>query len=166
MKNTNKQNPLKTFNDSYDKKVDSFNKNLKKFQGDIGGSQVGKSISPQDNTKVFKNLNVPSLSSMKKNKKELSDLKRPYTSIAIPDRESSFPGDSVRYYPGQRGSLGVPYIRDLGRLRGLASDSDEDFLKLSKSPSAKVSQDTATVKANPSFMANQKKGGVVKTKKK
>jgi hypothetical protein len=41
MAKINKQNPLKTFNDSYDKKVDSFNKNLKKFQGDIGGSQVG-----------------------------------------------------------------------------------------------------------------------------
>lgn len=162
MKKTTNSNPLKYFNDAAAARAKSVNAGNDK----LVKAQVGKSISPQDNTKVFKNPNVPSISSMKKNKKELSDLKRPYTSIAIPDRESSFPGDSVRYYPGQRGSLGVPYIRDLGRLSGLASDSDEDFLKLSKSPSAKVSQDTATVKANPSFMANQKKGGVVKTKKK
>lgn len=39
MKNK-KSNPLKTFNDNYNKRVSSFNKNLKKFQGDIEGSQV------------------------------------------------------------------------------------------------------------------------------
>lgn len=46
-----KSNPLKTFNDNYDKRVDSFNKNLKKFQGNIGGSQVGT-----DSTSYYKNL--------------------------------------------------------------------------------------------------------------
>lgn len=40
MAKTNKQNPLKTFNDNYKKKVDSFNKSLKKFQGDVNGSEV------------------------------------------------------------------------------------------------------------------------------
>jgi hypothetical protein len=46
-----KSNPLKTFNDNHDKRVDSFNKNLKKFQGDIGGSQVSA-----DSTSYYKNL--------------------------------------------------------------------------------------------------------------
>jgi hypothetical protein len=55
MKKSNNSNPLKTFNDSYDKKVDSFNKNLKKFQGDIGGSQVG---TVNDYDKYVQNKNI------------------------------------------------------------------------------------------------------------
>lgn len=42
MAKSNKSNPLKTFNDNHDKRVKSFDKTLKKFQGNISGSQVSK----------------------------------------------------------------------------------------------------------------------------
>lgn len=117
-----------------------------------------------DATRVARRPQVINIEKDKKDAADLKKLKGRYTAIAVPDKESPFKGDSVRYYPGQKGSLGTPYIRDLGKLKGMSSDSDKDLLKVSRSKSARTYQDTATVKANPKLMSNQKNGGVTKAK--
>jgi hypothetical protein len=128
----------------------------------IKKAQNGLTAAKPDATRVAR----PRVIDIKKDKKDAEDLKKikgKYTAIAVPDRESSFKGDSVRYYPGQRsGSGAVPYIRDLGKLRGVTGASDKDFLKVSRSKSARTYQDTTAVKANRKFMGNQKNGGVTK----
>lgn len=128
----------------------------------INKAQAGVTAAKADKTRVAR----PQVKDIQKEKKDAADLKKikgKYTAIAIPDKESSFKGDSVRYYPGQRsGSGAVPYIRDLGKLRGVTGASDKDFLKVSRSKSARTYQDTTAVKANRKFMGNQKNGGVTK----
>jgi hypothetical protein len=103
----------------------------------------------------------------KRKAKDASDLKKmtgKYSAIAVPDRESTFKNDSIRFYPGQRGNFGVPYTRDLGGLYGVdAPLSNKDILNAVRSGKARYYEDTSAVKANDHFMFNQKNGG--KTKK-
>lgn len=102
-------------------------------------------------------------------KKDVEKIRGKYTVIATPDPEAMFPGDSIRYYPGQRGGVGVPYIRDVagskGGLLGINTESsDLDFAKASRNKKRfRTYQDTAAVRANKEYMGNQKNGG--KTKK-
>lgn len=130
----------------------------------------------KDNTRVAKNFNVSKLLRQEKDAKRLkSDVKRvtrPYTVIAKPDPEAMFPGDSIRYYTGQRGGVGVPYIRDVagskGGLLGIDTrSSDKDFAKASRDKKRfRTYQDTTAVKANKDVMFNQKNGGKVVKKAK
>lgn len=123
----------------------------------------------KDNTRVANNFNVSKLLRQEKDAKRLkSDVKRvtrPYTVIAKPDPEAMFPGDSIRYYTGQRGGVGVPYIRDIagskGGLIGIDTrSSDKDFAKASRDKkNFRTYQDTTAVKANRDVMGNQKNGG-------
>lgn len=129
----------------------------------IKKAQKGLTAAKADATRVAR----PRVVDIKKDKKDAEDLKKlkgKYTAIAVPDRESSFKGDSIRYYPGQKGFQGTPYIRDLGKARGVTRASDKDLLKASRSKSARTYQDTTAVKANREFMGNQKNGGVTKAK--
>jgi hypothetical protein len=102
-------------------------------------------------------------------KKDVEKVRGKYTVIAKPDPEAMFPGDSIRYYPGQRGGVGVPYIRDVGGkgggLIGIdTKSSDLDFAKASRDKKrTRTYQDTTAVRANKDYMGNQKNGG--KTKK-
>ena len=130
----------------------------------------------KDNTRVAKNFNVSKLLRQEKDAKRLkSDVKRvtrPYTVIAKPDPEAMFPGDSIRYYTGQRGGVGVPYIRDVagskGGLLGINTrTSDAEFAKASRDKkNFRTYQDTTAVKANKDVMGNQKNGGKVVKKAK
>jgi hypothetical protein len=101
-------------------------------------------------------------------KKDVEKVRGKYTVIAKPDPEAMFPGDSIRYYPGQRGGVGVPYIRDVGGKRGglLGIDtesSDLDFAKASRDKKrTRTYQDTTAVRANKEYMSNQKNGGKIK----
>jgi hypothetical protein len=62
---------------------------------------------------------------------QLDMLNSPYTAIAVPDYNSTFPNDSVRYFPGQMGPQGVPYIKDLGNLAGVSGrNSAQDFIDI------------------------------------
>lgn len=129
-----------------------------------------------DNTRVAKKVDVSKQMKQEKDAKRLkNDVKkvtRPYTVIAKPDPEAMFPGDSIRYYPGQRGGIGVPYIRDVagskGGLLGIdTKSSDKDFAKASKDKKRfRTYQDTTAVKANKDVMFNQKNGGKVVKKAK
>lgn len=129
-----------------------------------------------DNTRVAKKFDVSKEMKQEKAAKRLkSDVKkvtRPYTVIAKPDPEAMFPGDSIRYYPGQRGGVGVPYIRDVagskGGLIGIdTKSSDEDFAKASRDKkNFRTYQDTLAVKANKDVMGKQKNGGKVAKKAK
>jgi len=84
----------------------------------------------------------------------------PYTAIAVPDASSSFSGDSTRFYPGQRGGIGDPYIRDLGNLYGVSRrNTHEDYMKAIQSGRGRIYQDTSAVRANPHIMFNQQGGG-------
>jgi hypothetical protein len=126
----------------------------------------------KDNTRVANNFNVSKLLRQEKDAKRLkSDVKRvtrPYTVIAKPDPEAMFPGDSIRYYTGQRGGVGVPYIRDVagskGGLLGINTrTSDAEFAKASRDKkNFRTYQDTTAVKAN--FEKNKNGGKVTKAK--
>ena len=126
----------------------------------------------KDNTRVANNFNVSKLLRQEKDAKRLkSDVKRvtrPYTVIAKPDPEAMFPGDSIRYYTGQRGGVGVPYIRDVagskGGLLGINTrTSDAEFAKASRDKkNFRTYQDTLAVKAN---FEKKKNGGPVQKAK-
>lgn len=120
-----------------------------------------------DNTSVSRRNPVAEDRMRARKTKDASDIKKmtgKYSVIAAPDRESTFRNDSTRYYPGQRGNFGTPYIRDLGGLYGVdAPLSNKDILNAVRSGKARYYEDTAAVKANKDFMFNQKNGG--KTKK-
>lgn len=116
--------------------------------------------------KSIADLKAKMAASKAKDDVDIKNLKGKYTAVAVPDRESSFKGDSVRYYPGQKGSLGTPYIRDLGKAAGLSSVSDRTLLNASRNKSSRTYQDTASVKANPRLMNDLKKGGTIKSKMK
>lgn len=140
-----------------------------------GPVQKERRVIAKDNTRVAKNFNVSKLLRQEKDAKRLkSDVKRvtrPYTVIAKPDPEAMFPGDSIRYYTGQRGGIGVPYIRDVagskGGLIGIdTKSSDKDFAKASRDKKRfRTYQDTLAVKANKDVMGNQKNGGKMKKAK-
>lgn len=123
----------------------------------IKKSQRGVAV---DNTRVAKKFDVSKLLKQekvaKKNQKIDKELSKPYTAVAMPDREG-FPGDSIRYYPGKRSNLGVPYTRDMG-LKGIAQVSAKDLREASKDKkSTRTYQDTLRVKAN--FEPEKKKVG-------
>lgn len=106
--------------------------------------------------------------SVKKTKEDIKKVTRPYTAIATPDPEAMFPGDSIRYYPGKRGGIGTPYIRDVGGKPGLlgidTNTTDAGFAKASRDKkNFRTYQDTTAVKAN--FEKNKNGGKVVKKAK-
>jgi hypothetical protein len=120
-----------------------------------------------DNTRVAKKFDINKQLKQEKDAKRLkSDVKkvtRPYTVIAKPDPEAMFPGDSIRYYTGQRGGVGVPYIRDVAGSKGglLGIDTrttDAGFARASRDKkNFRTYQDTTAVKAN--FEPEKKKVG-------
>lgn len=117
-----------------------------------------------DNTRVAKKSDVSKLLKYekvaKRNAKIDKELNKPYTAVAVRDR-GGLPGDSIRYFPGKRSYLGIPYTRDMG-LKGIAQVSAKDLREVSKDKkSARTYQDTTRVKAN--FEKN-KNGGSVKAK--
>jgi hypothetical protein len=140
---------------------------MKAIKKPIKKAQTGSVV--KDKTSVAKTRDVSKdLRYNKNSKKEKEAIKKvtsKYTVVAKPDPEAMFPGDSVRYYPGQRGGVGVPYIRDVGGKGGglLGIDtksSDRDFAKASKDKkNYRTYQDTLAVKANKDVMGNQKNGG-------
>ena len=104
----------------------------------------------------------------KKLKEDIKKVTRPYTAIATPDPEAMFPGDSIRYYPGKRGGIGTPYIRDVGGKPGLlgidTNTTDAGFAKASRDKkNFRTYQDTTAVKAN--FEKDKNGGKVVKKAK-
>jgi hypothetical protein len=130
-------------------------KSLKKAQN---GEKV------KDNTRVAQKFDVSKQLKQekvaKKNEKIDKELNKPYTAVAVPDR-GGFSGDSIRYYPGQRSYLGIPYTRDMG-LKGIAQVSAKDLREVSKDKkSARTYQDTTAVKAN---FEKDKNGGTMKKK--
>ena len=102
MKKTTKSNPLKTFNDNHDKRVSSFNKNLKKFQGNIGSSQVLKAFGPKRIDYVYPNPPVDKLKKakevdkLKKAKEFASDALRKEIIKSITNREKPLAEDSIK----------------------------------------------------------------------
>lgn len=140
----------------------------------IKKAQAG--IVAKDKTSVAKTRDVSKdLRYNKDSKKEKEAIKKvtsKYTVVAKPDPEAMFPGDSIRYYPGQRGGVGVPYIRDVagskGGLVGIdTKSSDRDFARASKDKkNYRTYQDTLAVKANKDVMGNQKNGGKIVKKAK
>lgn len=119
-----------------------------------------------DNTRVVKKVDVSKQMKQekvaKRNAKIDKELNKPYTAVAMPDREG-LPGDSIRYYPGKRSNLGIPYTRDIG-LKGIAQVSSKDLREASKDKnSARTYQDTTRVKVN--FEEN-KNGGKISKKAK
>jgi hypothetical protein len=136
----------------------------------IKKAQAGKTV--KDKTSVAKTRNVSKDLKFDKSAKSLAkDVKkvtRPYTAIATPDPEALFPGDSIRYYPGKRGGVGVPYIRDVGGKPGLlgidTNTTDVGFAKASRDKkNFRTYQDTTAVKAN--FEKDKNGGKVVKKAK-
>lgn len=116
-----------------------------------------------DNTRVSKRDYVTEGKVKDRQAKDANDIKKmkgKYTSVAFRDREGLIPSDSIRFFPGQRTRLGVPYIRDLGMLKGMSDVSDKELLEGVKKGKARQYQDTPSVKANK-FM-NQKNGGKIK----
>ena len=141
-------------------------KKVKKYQNS-GPALRAKS----DNTSVSRrNLTAEDKMKARKaqDKKDVEKVRGKYTVIAKPDPEAMFPGDSIRYYPGQRGGVGVPYIRDVGGKRGGligidTESSDLDFAKASRDKKrTRTYQDTTAVRANKEYMGNQKNGGKIK----
>jgi hypothetical protein len=119
-----------------------------------------------DKTKVVKNFSKPvdKESKFRKMVKDTRDIKsnlnKPYTTVAIPDREG-LPGDSIRYYTGKRGSLGTPYTRDIG-LKGIAQVPFKDMVDVSRDKKrSRTYQDTTRAKVN----FEQKNGGSIKKAK-
>ena len=104
----------------------------------------------------------------KKLKEDVKKVTRPYTAMATPDPEAMFPGDSIRYYPGKRGGVGVPYIRDVagskGGLLGIdTKTTDAGFAKASRDKkNVRTYQDTTAVKAN--FEKDKNGGKIAKAK--
>lgn len=85
------------------------------------------------------------------------NLSGKYTAVAVPDYDSSFRGDSIRFYPGQTSFDKTPYIRDLGNLSGVSNVIPASKIaQLVKGKAARVYQDTIPVKANPNIMPYQK----------
>jgi hypothetical protein len=120
-----------------------------------------------DNTRVAKKFDVSKQMKQekvaKKNEKIDKELSKPYTTVAMRDREG-FPGDSIRYYPGKRSGLGVPYTRDMG-LKGIAQVSAKDLREASKDKkSTRTYQDTLRVKANFEPEKNKVGGKIAKAK--
>jgi hypothetical protein len=121
-------------------------------------------IEVQDNTRVAPPF-IPQgsieeqMAEAELRKQQLEELNGPYTAIATPDYNSTFPNDSVRFFPGQRGSK-VPYIRDLGNLAGVTGEySSDDYLNMVNNGNARMYQDTSRVEANPDYMFRQQDGG-------
>ena len=147
-----------------------------KFKGSTlkNGGPIKKetNIVAKDKTSVAKTRNVSKDLKFDKSSKSLAkDVKkvtRPYTAMATPDPEAMFPGDSIRYYPGQRGGVGTPYIRDVGGRPGLlginTNTTDAGFAKASRDKkNVRTYQDTTAVKAN--FEKDKNGGKVVKKAK-
>ena len=100
--------------------------------------------------------------------KDVKKVTRPYTTLATPDPNAMFPGDSIRYFPGQRGGVGVPYIKDVGGSGGLmgidTETTDAGYARASRDKkNVRTYQDTLRVKAN--FEKNKNGGKVVKKAK-
>jgi hypothetical protein len=137
---------------------------MKAIKKPIKKAQRGVTV---DNTRVAKKFDINKQLKQEKDAKRLkSDVKkvtRPYTVIAKPDPEAMFPGDSIRYYTGQRGGVGVPYIRDVAGSKGglLGIDTrttDAGFARASRDKkNFRTYQDTTAVKAN--FEPEKKKVG-------
>jgi hypothetical protein len=123
-----------------------------------------KTSAARDNTRVDNSSARISAEVRKQKEKDAKDYKKisgKYSAIAMPDRDSAIPGDSIRYFPGQRGNIGVPYTRDMG-VKGLAQVSNKQLLEASKNKRTRTYQDTLRIQANKDIMNNLKKGGVVK----
>jgi hypothetical protein len=127
----------------------------------------------KDKTSVTKTRDVSKdlkyNTAVKKTKEDIKKVTRPYTAMATPDPEAMFPGDSIRYYPGKRGGIGTPYIRDVGGKPGLlgidTNTTDAGFAKASRDKKKfRTYQDTTAVKAN--FEKNKNGGKVIKKKMK
>jgi len=136
------------------KKASASKSKIKKAQTGISAKR--------DNTRVDSS-NAMKASKAKvaadKDAKDYKKISGKYSAIAVRDRESSFPGDSVRYFPGQRSGMGVPYIKDLGNRSGVAQVSKKQLLEASRDKKNRTYQDTSRVKANKDIMSNQKNGG-------
>jgi hypothetical protein len=127
----------------------------------ITKAQTGVTI--QDNTRVAPPY-IPQgtieeqIAEAELREQQLEQLNSPYTAIAVPDYNSTFSNDSVRFFPGQRGSK-VPYIRDLGNLAGVTGEySSDDYLHMVNNGNGRMYQDTSRVEANPDYMYRQQGG--------
>jgi hypothetical protein len=92
-------------------------------------------------------------SEVKGNASRWNAWNNPYTVVAVPDLNSSFPGDSIRVFPGQRYPQGMPYMRDLGNAFGVTST---DYSIMSH-PNARVYQDSTYMQANPERLPKRTK---------
>ena len=135
---------------------------IKQQGGEFNIAQEGRAV--QDNTRVAP-PHIPQgtieeqMAEAELRKQQLEELSGPYTAIATPDYNSTFPNDSVRFFPGQRGSK-VPYIRDLGNLAGVTGEySSDDYLNMVNHGNARMYQDTSRVEANPDYMFRRQDGG-------
>ena len=120
---------------------------------------------PRDNTRTapvmvpqqIREGNIQQLiDDTKRYNEQIANLQSPYTTIAMPDRNTSWPGDSIRFFPGQRGNFGVPYVRDGIGAKGFADQySGRDYLDMVNHNKGRMYQDTSRVRANHDIMYNE-----------
>jgi len=124
--------------------------------------EEGGPIFVQDNTNVA--TSKPSEKDLKFMADRLKQLKKlnldgDYTTVAVPDRDSSFDGDSTRFYTGHYRNGKTPYKRDLGNLAGVSDRVNAwDILDAVESGAARVYQDTSAVEANRDWLGYRKGG--------
>lgn len=91
-------------------------------------------------------------------------LKNPNLVVAFPDRNSSFPSDSIRMFPAHKSNLGIPYIRDLGMAAGISpikKDTYNNLFNMYLNPDkARFYTDSLPRLANPTLLPKQKYGGL------
>lgn len=78
------------------------------------------------------------------------------TVLAIPDNDTQWQGDSIRYFPGRENQFGIPYVRDGLRVKGIAPGSKSDF-NINNLPSNKyrMYQDSTYANVNGYQMGGQ-----------
>jgi hypothetical protein len=95
----------------------------------------------------------------KKYQEQLNLMKTPYTAVAMPNPNEAWPGDSIRFFPGQVTNYGVPYTTDIFYGLSEMGYTPEDFVDMVNNKGGRMYQDTVAVRANDHIMTNQKYGG-------
>jgi hypothetical protein len=173
MKKAKQSNPLKTFNDNHDKRVKSFDKTLKKFQGEIEGSQV---VAPRDSVvqkPISANFGVGPFNVGTTGKISKEGYKPTEFSAGVNTKrglsgKATYDVASKDY--GINLSKSVPlqndkkFSIDAGYKKNAKEDFDYNKIKAGLNLDTHVGKNKLPVKLGVTY--NQKKGGQTKSKKK
>lgn len=120
----------------------------------VGGQKVAQDNTYTNNAAKAK-ADYEGYMAVQKNASVANPLfENPYSVLAFPDLESSFPGDSVRMFPGQTAFGKTPYILDLGMRAGvLPKLSNAEMAKLVNSGKVRSYSDSTYMNANPDFLS-------------